>query len=164
MISVAWKAARLMGYQLLWKGDRHVWQAQHNAGSQRHASHTPPACLATPLACRAFPRTGGHPTPQGGRRAHRSSFVRLPQKLSQVVKFGVCAASSLYLIGVGVWEDFVDRAFSLLAEGRGSVFSVGGKGMFERTPSGLRPSVDINGAGAPALTRAPASGLMGYRP
>lgn len=164
MKSGAYEAYRLIGNQLLVEGDRHVWSDRLSLSSARPAGHAGGASPSRPLGAQGLPPKGGHPTPEGAAHAHRSAFEQSTQRHCKVVRLAFDAASKLFRQGVGVRVSVT--ALTPFPAFKGThIFPVGGEGIIERSPFGLRPPVGFSGAGAHALTRAPAlSCCMGCRP
>lgn len=164
MKSSAYVVGRLIGNQLLMEGDRQVWSDRLGLSSARPAGHAGGASPLRPLGAAGLPPKGGHPTPQGPARAHRSSFEQLSQRHGKVVQLAFDVASKLFRQRVGV-RVAVTVSTPFPASEDTHIFPVGGEVKIERSPFGLRPSVGFSGAGAHALTRAPAlSCCMGCRP
>lgn len=154
----------LIGNQLHLEGDRHVLPGRLALGSVSRAGYARGASPLGPRAAGGFPPKGGHPTPKDPACAHRSPFEQSAQRLGRVVRLASCAAPELFRLGVGVRENVL-MSTPVLASLRKISLLSGAKGEGKRTPSGLRPAVGFNGAGAPALMRAPAlSCCMGWRP
>ena len=178
MISIAYGNSLLMGNQLFRDlGGRGAGRGDRPFSSDRPslrpggARHAAPAWLGATRRPDAFPRRPPPLPPQGLPRAHRLWFWQRASRQAQVAKLGSCAASDLLGPGVGVRVDRVRSALSSPAWGRGCGLFVSlfvclrsWRRKIERTISGLRPAIGFSGAGAPALMRAPASGVMGWRP
>lgn len=164
MNSIRYWNCALIGNQLHSMGDRPVWSDRLGLGLVEPDRHACPASPSAGPVAEGLPRKGGHPTLQGAVRAHRSIFEQSAQRLAQVVRFASYAAPELCRprVGVRVAKAAIRRllAFSRLKNPVG-LWAV----VRKRTPSGLRPAVGFSGAGAHALTRAPALPCcMGWRP
>lgn len=164
MKSTDYASAPLIGNQLLPEGDRPVSRFAPYLGGPTLTGHDAPASTFAPLGRKGLPPKGGAPTLQGAAHAHRLLFSQSSQRHRKVVRLGSYAASNLLGPGVGVRvksSPLPPRPRLMKTE----ISIVDGEVRMKRTPFGLRPTVGSSGAGAHALTRAPAlSCCMGCRP
>lgn len=181
MISSTYEITRLIKDQLhkhpLMEGDRPVSSDRPGSAASRLVRHARPACLALGARPGAFPRTGGHPHPQGSAHAHRSLFEQGASRLVQVVRFGACTASCRSARGSGAASPAASSS-PLPGSGAKKISLWGGEVeertlCYRRAPGGARRSpIDVSGACALALMRAQAllcepgwrPAVMGWRP
>jgi hypothetical protein len=183
MISIACQIFGLIRYQLhelpLVKGDRPFSSDRHSLGAAVSAGYARAARLAVAGRPAAFPRRGGTPHTQGLAHAHRSTFAQRASRQFEVVILGGFAASDLSALGVGVRASRGGRPLLAQSGVGGKISRIAAGGVRKRTLSDRRPlasvrrsPIDIGGAGALALMRAPAllcgpgcrPAVMGCRP